>query len=210
MRFGFQALGLALAVIAAPASAAVITPVAVTASDTFNDFYPAINLINGSGLSGKLHNGVFNNMWQTTWDEVPHWLVFDLGQTVHLTDTRIWNYNQDFGWGTSLGRGVKDLTISISLDGVTYTPVITTELQRGTGLPIPAEVVALTGAARYVKFDILSNQDAGLPTNEAQPWTGLSEVRFAGAVPEAATWAMMIAGFGMVGSAMRRRRALVA
>ncbi len=30
------------------------------------------------------------------------------------------------------------------------------------------------------------------------------------AVPEAATWAMMIAGFGMVGSAMRRRRAVAA
>jgi hypothetical protein len=31
-----------------------------------------------------------------------------------------------------------------------------------------------------------------------------------GGVPEAATWAMMIAGFGMVGAAMRRRTALTA
>ncbi|WP_199553326.1 PEPxxWA-CTERM sorting domain-containing protein [Sandaracinobacteroides hominis] len=198
------------AAFAAPATAAVITPVAVTASDTFNDFYPVANLINGSGMSGKLHDGQFNNMWQSTWDQIPHWLVFDLGQTVHLTSTSIWNYNQDFGWGTSLGRGVKDLEISISMDGVGFTSILTTELRRGTGLPIPAEVVALSGTARYVKFDLLSNQDRDLPTNEAQPWTGLSEVRFAGAVPEAATWAMMIMGFGMVGSAMRRRRMIAA
>lgn len=199
-----------LAAFAAPASAAVIQPVGVVASDTFNDFYPAVNLINGSGLNGNLHDGNFQNMWQSTWDEIPHWLVFDLGQVVHLTETHIWNYNQDFGWGTSLGRGVKDLTISISLDGVDFTEVLTTQLQRGTGLPIPAEVVALSGSARYVKFDLLSNQDAGKPVNEQQPWTGLSEVRFSGAVPEAATWAMMIMGFGLVGSAMRRRRMLEA
>ena len=198
------------AAFAAPASAAVIQPVGVVASDTFNDFYPAVNLINGSGLNGNLHDGNFMNMWQSTWDDVPHWLVFDLGQVVGLKNTQIWNYNQDFGWGTSLGRGVKDLTISISLNGVDFTEVLTTELQRGTGLPIPAEVVALTGSARYVKFDILSNQDANLPSNEAQPWYGLSEVRFTGSVPEAATWAMMIMGFGLVGAAARRRRMLEA
>nr|WP_255696745.1 PEPxxWA-CTERM sorting domain-containing protein [Sandaracinobacteroides sayramensis] len=31
-----------------------------------------------------------------------------------------------------------------------------------------------------------------------------------GGVPEAATWALMIAGFGLVGVASRRRRALAA
>ncbi|MBT9473847.1 MAG: PEPxxWA-CTERM sorting domain-containing protein [Phenylobacterium sp.] len=30
------------------------------------------------------------------------------------------------------------------------------------------------------------------------------------AVPEPATWAMMIAGFGLAGSALRSRRALIA
>lgn len=40
-------------------------------------------------------------------------------------------------------------------------------------------------------------------------WVFLSEVSFAsksGAVPEPATWALMIGGFGMTGAAMRRRR----
>ena len=38
-------------------------------------------------------------------------------------------------------------------------------------------------------------------------WTFVSEISFFGtAVPEPATWAMMIGGFGLVGATMRRRR----
>ncbi|HEX7945707.1 MAG TPA: PEPxxWA-CTERM sorting domain-containing protein [Phenylobacterium sp.] len=41
-------------------------------------------------------------------------------------------------------------------------------------------------------------------------WTFVSEVTFDGTagIPEPATWAMMIAGFGLVGGTMRRRRPL--
>ena len=41
----------------------------------------------------------------------------------------------------------------------------------------------------------------------------LDDVSFAaagGGVPEASTWAMLIAGFGLVGAAMRRRSAALA
>ena len=43
-------------------------------------------------------------------------------------------------------------------------------------------------------------------------WTFVSEVTFDGTagIPEPATWAMMIAGFGLVGAAARRRRPLAA
>lgn len=42
-------------------------------------------------------------------------------------------------------------------------------------------------------------------------WVFISEVEFYGtAVPEPSSWAMMIAGFGMVGATMRRRRRIVA
>ena len=68
---------------------------------------------------------------------------------------------------------------------------------------LPATLVALDGAARYVRIDTLTNW--GNPS-----WTGLAEVRFTGAVPEASTWAMLIAGFGLVGVSMRRRRAIAA
>ncbi len=41
-------------------------------------------------------------------------------------------------------------------------------------------------------------------------WTGIDSVSVNTAVPEAASWAMMIAGFGLVGATMRRRTAALA
>lgn len=194
--------------VAAPAAAATIQPVAVTASDSFWT-YDVNNLINGSGLSGGLHDTNWSNMWQSSWDDVPHYLVFDLGQKVALTSTSVWQYAADFGpWWYETDRGVKDLGVSISLDGVNFTPVADAVLDRQVltsataKSPFAAQLVALSGDARYVRFDLNSNYGSA--------WTGLSEVRFSGAVPEAATWAMMIAGFGLVGAAMRRRRMLEA
>ena len=189
---------------AAPAVAApvVIQPVAVTASSTFWT-YDAQNLINGSGLSGGLHDGNYNNHWMTDTTGEPAWLVFDLGKVARLADIRIWNYNVDFGMGYSLVRGAKDFTVSLSTDGVTFAPVIAGTLAKGAGLPLPAQVHALSGDARYVRLDLVNNH------GDQWQWTGLGEVRL-GAVPEAATWAMMIMGFGLVGTAMRRRRAIAA
>lgn len=43
-----------------------------------------------------------------------------------------------------------------------------------------------------------------------QDWVGFDNLTFSGAVPEPASWAMMIAGFGLVGAAMRRRVAQAA
>jgi hypothetical protein len=48
-----------------------------------------------------------------------------------------------------------------------------------------------------------------LTTNNPENWSGLT-IGTTGAVPEPASWAMLIAGFGLVGAAARRRRAVVA
>jgi len=45
---------------------------------------------------------------------------------------------------------------------------------------------------------------AGLTLNNLGVWPGGGEAP--GAVPEPASWALMIAGFGLVGIAMRRRQ----
>ncbi|WP_380873880.1 hypothetical protein ACFB49_44390 [Sphingomonas sp. DBB INV C78] len=186
----------------APASAATIAPIGVTASSTLWT-YDVQNLINGSGLSGGLHDGDYNHAWITDTTGVPSWLVFDLGASYDLSAASIWQYNVDFG----LDRGAKDITVSLSSDGVNWAQVAASTLARATGQPAAAQSVSLDGAARYVRLDLLNNY------GDQWTWTGLSEVRFDGTaapVPEPATWAMMIGGFGLVGGAMRRQRVRVA
>lgn len=185
---------------AAPASAAVIAPVGVTASSTFWT-YDLSNLINGSGLSGSVHDGDYNNAWMTDTTGEPAFLIFDLGAAYTLSSALIWQFNVDFG----LDRGVRDIAVSLSSDGQTFADAASGSLLKADGRPAEAQRIELAGDARYVRFDLLNNH------GDQYTWTGLSEVRLDGvaAVPEPATWAMMICGFGLVGGAMRRQRAVV-
>ena len=69
----------------------------------------------------------------------------------------------------------------------------------------------LLGTAGFVNFTGLTLTGNTHSIQFFQPsaatWTFVSEVQFfSGAVPEPASWAMMIAGFGIVGGAMRRRQ----
>ncbi|SNS18848.1 PEP-CTERM protein-sorting domain-containing protein [Sphingomonas laterariae] len=183
--------------IAAPASAAIIAPVGVTASSTFWT-YDVDNLINGSGVAGGFHDGNYNNAWMTETTGEPAHLIFDLGAAYDLSSALIWQFNVDFG----LDRGVRDFAISLSTDGMSFADATAGTLMQGTSQPLPAQLVELAGTARYVRLDLLNNY------GDQWTWTGLSEVRFDGtvaAVPEPASWAMMIGGFGLVGGAMRRR-----
>ena len=101
----------------------------------------------------------------------------------------------------------KDLRISTSLDGVTYTTLGDYVLGNTAASDFTAQQIAFSSLARYVRFDLFSNYEDGI-------YTGLSEVQFqgasAGAVPEPAAWAMMITGFGLAGTALRRRRSIAA
>ena len=188
----------AAALVALPMSAqAAISISNVTASSTFRT-YNVVNLVNGSGLTGSLHNGEFENKWMSDAEVTPT-LTFDLGSVYALWNTVIWNYG---GGCCGTERNVDSFAISFSTDDITYTPFGTFSLTNSTTDTFGADTISLTGNARYVRFNVLSNQ--------GDVYTGLSEVQFnslvAGAVPESSTWAMMIAGFGLVGAAARRRR----
>lgn len=190
----------AVALMALPMSAeAAITISSVTPSSTFYTYNP-INLINGSGLSGNFHDGTFTNKWMSNRDEVLPTLTFDLGSVFTLSNTVIWNYG---GGCCSSTRNVDSFTISLSTNGSTYTPFGTFALTNSTTDPFGADTISLSGSARYVRFNVLSNQGD-------IDFTGLSEVQFngltAGAVPEPATWLMMLAGFGLIGAGLRRRQ----
>ncbi len=67
-----------------------------------------------------------------------------------------------------------------------------------TGIITSLDLAAFDAMGWNVKYDVLSN--IGKTFTSAQARNGI------GAVPEPATWAMLITGFGFVGSAMRRRR----
>lgn len=198
IRAGALAAAIAAATtVTAPAAAAIIQPVAVTASSTFWT-YDLANLVNGSGLSDGLHDGDYNHAWMTDTTGEPAWLVFDLGAAYDLTAALVWQYNVDFG----LDRGVRGIAVALSADGIGFTQVLEGTLAKADGLPAAAQTLQLNGAARYVRFDLRNNY------GDQYTWTGLSEVRFDGAaVPEPGSWAMMIGGFGMIGAALRRRPA---
>ena len=209
---------LALLSSASAVQADVITPVSVVASDTFDLFgqYKAENLINGSGLdSNGLHNRDFAAMWMTNLGVAQAQLTFDLGAEYQLGSADIWQYNfaDPYPVNSShiintVDRGVKDFAILISTDGVDYTEVFNGTMLRANGDPVAAQTFSFSGAARYVKFDIFNNYAEGTIYDPYA--TGLSEVRFnsLAAVPEPASWAMMIGGFALAGYAMRRRAAL--
>lgn|GEM_PF-2343678 len=212
-------LTVAAVAVAAVAPAQAITPVSVTASSTQRNYSPE-NLINGSGLSADgLHDGVWSGMWMTEQGQGANqgWLVFDLGATYDLAGADIWQYNfgnpADFpGTINTIHRGVKDFRISTSLDGITFEEVFAGSMDLGTGQPLAANNVAFDATAQFVRFDILDNlvPEGFLNDTYTTYGVGLSEVSFVAApVPEPATWAMMIAGFGIIGAAMRRRAAAV-
>lgn len=64
------------------------------------------------------------------------------------------------------------------------------------------------GDAQFVDFLGNYNQIASNSFNNADQWT--VALAGGGAVPEPATWALMLSGFGLAGVAMRRRRAAFA
>jgi len=104
-------------------------------------------------------------------------------------------------------RSQSGATNALALTGLTY--------QEGTSGPqILDDVSAASGSLAIRLFEGVSG-DFKLTGNYTFSWTGPSPTRSQLAaqiklldvapVPEPATWAMMIAGFGLAGAAMRRR-----
>ena len=98
---------------------------------------------------------------------------------------------------TSFSSAVNQLTISqVLINGTAYTPVTSSGGQSltVTGIPI------VNGHLNTI--EVLGMSSA---TAVASTFTGTATFN-AGAVPEPASWALMIGGFGLIGSALRRRR----
>ena len=146
-------------------------------------------------------------------------ISIDLGAQYRLGSFDLFNTHNAF----YNDRGTGSFAIWASNDSTfaTFTQVasgvLTAEMQ---GTPLTAQTVNSSSNAlfQYIQFRALStaaqtNSGNGCcgPTNY-----GLNELRvfdaplIGGAVPEPASWALMIGGFGLVGAASRRRRLAVA
>ncbi len=114
-------------------------------------------------------------------------------------------YNVSFAYSRNIAGAADPATATVSAGGQTFNVVAPadgpfTNAGRmawvtdgfsfvGTGAPTTLALAATNGTNGGVFFDAISVQMA---------------------VPEPATWAMMIGGFGLAGAALRRRRALLA
>ena len=198
-------LGLALTIglclsVSTPATATPLPVVTVTPSSTFGT-YDVINLINGSGLSGNLHDGIWQHKWMTAGTSTG-WLVFDLGPTLYpepfyVESTTIWNYGPGCCGNE---RSTKDLEILTSWDGIHYSSVGNFVLSQPTTDPFGADTIHIGTLARYIRFDLNSNYGPDW-------YVGLSEVQFDGQIPMPDSGAsVLLLGMGIVGLRALKKR----
>ena len=112
----------------------------VTASSVFSPQQDAVNLINGSGLNGDLHDneGSARTMWHTVENpaavavagiQAPAWVRFDFAKPETFEKILIWNHNQ----AGFTDRGFRKARILGSVDGTTWNQLFEGELPRANG-----------------------------------------------------------------------------
>ncbi len=122
------------------------------------------------------------------------------------------NYSNDY-WGVLVGDDGDLFTADdVFVKAGANTQLVDGLVGRGSGNSFAAYCAGCTTTAeRQAAIDLVANYP-GYPTTFTGTYTlgnlgsGSGTFNISPAVPEPATWAMMIAGFGMVGASMRRRR----
>ena len=157
-----------------PVSYPIAAGLTVTASSQNTADEGPEKTIDGSGLeSDDTHSQASETMWRSAESEPGEtWIQYEFGQLYNLSELVIWNHNTEFE--TSLGFGIKEAKIEISVDGQDFTPLVTTELAQ-----VDKSTVDAQGAlAKAVRITAMSNWDSSKQY-------GLSEIQFL-AIPLAA------------------------
>lgn len=114
-------------------------------------------------------------------------------------------------WIFEIGPDVEDTTVELSTNGVTWLSVgkVTGSTR---GIDIDAFGYGTSSAFAYVRLtDVANEGDTGGSTVGADiDAVGAISTRAPtnGGIPEPGAWALMIAGFGLAGAALRRRRTI--
>ena len=202
------------------AQAAVITGDSVIAvSSEFTGISRAgSNVVSGAGFvapPGAFTVNPTNTMWLTQANPTaPISITFSLGGFYNLTNTRIWNYNENSGSPTiELARGVRTGDVQISTDDVLFTTIANISLAQAPGVNNVdfSQVVALSGTAAYIRFTNLVSFGTAA-NNGDNHFTGLSQVQFSGdavasgdtSVPEPFSAALL--AVGLAATWLLRRR----
>lgn len=182
---------------ASAALAMTVVPISATASSAFPT-YEAPNAIDANSLSD----------WASLGEGAGSTILFDLGGSFVLTGAAITDRVTSGGANNGFVGGTFDFTTQYELTfysdaagafsvGTYTSPVIA--VPAGTTGPedfLTSPIFAAVTAAS-VRYTVVATQGEN---------PGLSNISFQANVPEAATWAMLITGFGLVGAAARRRR----
>lgn len=129
------------------------------------------------------------NAWSTPVSNLPGSIDFDLGQNYQINGGALWNSFQGFG--------IMNLAVYSSLDASFATAALLGNFVLADTNPVTAQLLAISGIGRYVRFDISSNNGAGS--------VNLSEVAFdVSAVPLPAPIFLLLAGLGVLGYYGRR------
>ncbi|UCF14266.1 MAG: discoidin domain-containing protein, partial [Phycisphaerales bacterium] len=158
--------------------------VVATASST-DDIASAMNTVNGSGLDGDFHSGAWEDTWTSDGDaENPpapspnpdrgnsQWIHYDLGHAYLLGRMHVWNGNE------VSARGLKEVTIDYSADGITWNELGTFNFPQAPG---SNRYTGFDGpdfggvCARYVLLTIHSNHggEYGYSISEVKISVGL-------------------------------------
>jgi hypothetical protein len=190
---------------ASAASAVTIIPISAAASSATSG-YPGADAIDGNPLTDWAagNTGAGSN------------ILFDLGGSYALTGGSVTDRvtsggpNGVFVGGLFDFTTVYELTFYSDAAGTVSVGTYTSPTLVGpVGATLPSDFLTsptFSFTASSVRYTVIA-------TAGSNP--GLSEISFegtpsGGVVPEASTWLLMVAGFGMVGIAARRRKVVIA
>lgn len=190
--------------ITAAAQAVTVIPVSAVGSSSFPGYADTNAIDQGPGAA--------TTDWASFGEGNDSFLNLDLGAVYSLASATVSDRVTSGGGNGGFVGGVTDFTSSFSLTVYTDSSFTTTAgaplvfLKSAPVAPTsPADFTTvhqlggLTG--QYIRYSVLASGASNNP--------GLSNISF-NTVPEPATWFLLIAGFGMVGVAARRRGAAIA